>query len=105
MVGAQEFFCVHLNILDEQKVWDRLEGLYRDLPGWQGFVKGCPLWRMDGGSIQGSVEPGGLQLSGELPPEEWAVWLERFRREASGLLGYPVGEPEEGFPFPAGMYA
>ena len=56
MVGAQEFFCVHLNILDEQKVWDRLEGLYRDLPGWQGFVKGCPLWRMDGGSIQGSVD-------------------------------------------------
>ena len=100
MVGAQEFFCVHLNILDEQKVWDRLEGLYRDLPGWQGFVKGCPLWRMDGGSIQGSVEPGGLQLSGHLPGPVWEDWLERFRREASTLLGYAVGEPEEGFAFP-----
>lgn len=97
-------FCVNLNIVDAQPVWDMLEGLYASMPGWRGFDRGCPQWRTEGGTIQGSVEPGGLQLSGELPPEEWADWLERFRREASGLLGYPVGEPEEGFAFPAGMY-
>ena len=55
---------------------------------------------MDGGSIQGSVEPGGLQLSGHLPGPVWEDWLERFRREASALLGYAVGEQEEGFAFP-----
>lgn len=100
----QEFFCVNLNILDKQKVWDRLEILYQEMPGWQGFEKGCPLWRTEGGGIRGSVEPGGLQLSGRVPPELWASWLEEFRQKASGLLGYAVGAPEDGFDFPADMY-
>ena len=71
------------------------------LPGWRGFRNGCPLWQWEEDRyIQGSVEPGGLQLSGKLPPEEWTAWLERFRREASALLGYAVGEPEDGFVTP-----
>ena len=94
------FFCINLNILDEQKVWDHMESLYRNMPGWQGYQRGCPLWRLEGGAIEGSVEPGGLQLAGQLPGPVWDEWLERFRREASALLGYPVGEPEEGFVFP-----
>ena len=94
------FFCINLNILDEQNVWNRLEALYRDMPGWQGFRRGCPFWQLEDGAIQGSAEPGGLQLSGRLPETVWTEWLERFRRAASTLLGYAVGEPEEGFTFP-----
>lgn len=96
-----EFFCVNLNIVDSQPVWDRMAGLYETLPGWQGFRSGCPLWQWEESRyIQGSVEPGGLQLSGKLPPVEWEPWLERFKREASALLGYAVGEPEDGFETP-----
>ncbi len=37
-MNEQECFCVNLNILDEQRVWDRLEGLYVSLPGWKGLA-------------------------------------------------------------------
>lgn len=104
MTGT-EFFCVTLNIADTRKVWDLMEGLYKTLPGWRGFQCGCPVWQQDGGwSIQGSVEPGGLQLSGEAPPELWTSWLEEFQQKASALLGYAVGAPEDGFSIPEGMY-
>ena len=27
-------FCINLNILDQQAVWDRLEALCQEMPGW-----------------------------------------------------------------------
>ena len=92
-------FCVNLNIVDAQPVWDMLEGLYASMPGWRGFERGCPQWRTEGGAIRGSVEPGGLQISGEMPEEEWSQWLALFKERAGEIMGYAIGEPAEGFDF------
>ena len=58
-------FCINLNIhySAPQKIWNKLEKLYTEMPHWKGFVNGCPQWYgEDGRLIEGSVEPGGLQL-------------------------------------------
>lgn len=46
-----------------------------------------------------SVEPGGLQFYAESPQEEWDSWFKLFKIKASEILGYEVGEPEDGFEF------
>lgn len=83
-----------------QEVWDKLEGLYREMPYWRGFIEGCPEWYgRDGKVIQASVEPSGLQFCGELPENEWKIWIDTFKEKASNLLGYEIGELEDGFEF------
>lgn len=83
-----------------QWVWDKLNVLYREMPHWKGMENGCPQWYgSDGKLIEASVEPSGLQFYAELPGEEWDVWFLLFKIRASKLLGYNVGEPEDGFEF------
>lgn len=83
-----------------EEVWDRLGKLYKEMPYWNGIVGGCPHWYgKDGKLVEVSVEPSGLQFYAELPQEEWDAWFDLFKRKASEILGYTVGEPEEGFEF------
>jgi len=95
-------FNINLNIHYSvpEEVWKKLESLYKEMPQWNGFVNGCPQWYgTDGKLIEASVEPSGLQFYGQLPDEEWEKWISVFKARASELLGYEVGEPEEGFEF------
>ena len=34
-----------------------------------------------------------------MPTEEWNVWIELFKAKASEVVGYEVGEPEDGYDF------
>ena len=82
------------------EVWDKLEELYTEMPYWNGYGDGCPRWYgIDGKLIEVSVEPSGLQFYAELPQEEWEQWFALFKNRATVLLGFPVGEPEDGFDF------
>ena len=54
---------------------------------------------MGGKWLAASVEPGGLQISGEMPEEEWSQWLALFKERAGEIMGYAIGEPVEGFDF------
>lgn len=95
-------FNVNLNIHNSapQEVWDRVENCYAGMPYWKGFVDGCPQWQEKPDKlIEGSVEPGGLQLYAEMPEEEWEEWLRLFKTRLTDALGYPVGEPEDGYEF------
>ncbi|MDE6846645.1 MAG: hypothetical protein K2J99_12900 [Lachnospiraceae bacterium] len=95
-------FCINLNIHYSvpQEIWDRIEKIYAEMPHWKGFVNGCPQWYGEGGRlIEGSVEASGLQLYAELPQEEWNEWLQMFKDRATDALGYPIGEPEDGYDF------
>ena len=95
-------FCINLNIhyTIPEELWTEFVKIYAEMPHWKGFVDGCPLWYgEDGKRIDGSVEPSGLQLSGELPEGEWEEWLELFKEKATAVLGYPIGEPEDGYDF------
>ncbi|MBU5484313.1 hypothetical protein KQI86_08230 [Clostridium sp. MSJ-11] len=82
------------------EIWDKLNELYFGMPFWNGFVNGCPQWYgNDGKLVEASVEPSGLQFYAKLPQEEWNSWFELFKSRASELLGFQVGEPEDGFEF------
>ena len=42
----------------------------------------------------------GLQLyAKQLTEKEWNEWLQLFKDKATAAVGYPVGEPEDGYRF------
>lgn len=83
-----------------KELWEKLGQLYSDMPHWKGFIDGAPRWYdCEEKLIVASVEPSGLQFYSELPQEEWYSWFELFKLKASEILGYEVGEPEDGFEF------
>lgn len=47
--------------------------------------------------IVASVEPSGLSFYAQMSDEDWNSWIGRFKIEATKLLGFEVGEPEDGF--------
>lgn len=95
-------YNINLNIhySAPQEVWDRLESLYKEMPYWRGFIDGCAQWYgIDEQVIEASVEPSGLRFYAKLPSEKWEEWINIFKEKASNLLGYEIGEPEDGFDF------
>jgi hypothetical protein len=46
-----------------------------------------------------SVEPGGIQIAGEMPEDIWEEWYSLLKGKLSEALGYEIGEPEYGFEF------
>lgn len=95
-------FCVNLNIHYSipQEIWDKIEKIYTEMPQWKGFSAGCPQWYGENDKlIEGSLEPSGLQLYAEMPQEEWDEWLQSFKDKLTAVLGYSIGEPEDGYEF------
>lgn len=82
-------------------LWDQLVEMFSQLPHWSGIRDGCPQWYgHDGKIIEASLEASGLQFYAELPQEEWDAWFAECKRRAQEILGYPIGEPEEGYDIP-----
>ena len=97
-----EIYNINLNIhySAPQEVWDKLEKLYSEMPGWNGFVDGCATWFGESEKlIEACVEPSGLQFLAKMEPTEWEDWISLFKSKASEALGYEIGEPEDGFEF------
>lgn len=94
-----ETYCINLNIhyTIPDEIWKKLMDLYTNMPGWNEQMK-C-WYGNDGKIIEVSVEPSGLQFYGRLPSEEWEEWISEFKRKATEILGYEIGEPEDGFEF------
>ena len=93
---------INLNIhyTAPNEVWEKLGIIYTEMFYWKGIINGYPLWNDDNGKfIEVSVEPSGLQFYAEMPTQEWNVWIELFKAKASEVLGYEVGEPEDGYDF------
>ncbi|WP_206614382.1 hypothetical protein [Chitinophaga barathri] len=70
------------------------------MPGWLG--SDGPYWfsqeeEDDTKYIWASIEPGGLQIAGNMEDEEWNAWIGKFTSAASAALGYPVGCVWDGF--------
>ena len=95
-------FCINLNIhySAPKEVWDTIEAVYSEMPHWKGYINGCPQWCNENGKlIEASVEPSGLQLYAKLPQKEWDEWISLFTAKLTDVLGYPIGEPEDGYDF------
>lgn len=88
-----------------QEIWDRITLVYETMPGWLGFgdgvngEEGIPYWfsfdRKDK-FVLASVEPGGLQFVANMEVLEWNRWKTELKRVATEILGFKVGEIEEG---------
>ncbi|KUP21943.1 hypothetical protein [Paenibacillus sp. DMB5] len=92
----------NLNIWDHlpDAVWDKVSDLYQSMPGWRGFTDGIPYWfgkEEDEVYITASVEPSGLSFYAQMNQDDWLLWIETFKSEATKVLGFDVGEPEDGF--------
>ena len=81
-------------------VWDKVATIYERMTGWIGYKNGIPYWFGDEGDdvfILASVEPSGLSFYAQMNDDDWSSWIERFKLEATQVLGFDVGEPEDGF--------
>lgn len=82
------------------KEWKKITNLYERMPGWIGYKNGVPYWfgqEDDDIFITASVEPSGLSFYAQMNNSNWNSWIERFKSEATKILGFDVGEPEDGF--------
>lgn len=82
------------------EVWDKVTNIYESMPGWIGYKNGIPYWfgqEDDDIFIVVSVEPSGLSFYAQMSNGDWNSWIERFKLEATKVLGFDVGEPEDGF--------
>ncbi|UJF33567.1 hypothetical protein [Paenibacillus hexagrammi] len=100
MINKSPHSC-NLNIwyyLPDQE-WSKLSKLYESMPGWIGYKNGAAYWfgQEDDIFITASVEPSGLSFYAQLNNSDWNSWIERFKSEATKVLGFDVGEPEDGF--------
>jgi len=89
---------IKYDLPDEE--WSKISSLYERMPGWIGYKNGVPYWfgqENDDQFITASVEPSGLSFYAQLNESEWHAWIERFKTEATKVLGFDVGEPEDGF--------
>lgn len=82
------------------EVWNKVSNIYENMPGWLGYKNGIPYWFGHEGDdiyIEASVEPSGLSFYAQMNNSDWNSWIEKFKSEATKVLGFEVGEPEDGF--------
>lgn len=79
-------------------LWDEIEKIYASMPYWSGD-KNEAHWQGASIDLWASVEPSGLQIYGTMPPEIWNTWFAEFKEKLTKILGYEIGEPEDGFEF------
>ncbi len=82
-------------------VWEKVFEVYRTMPYWNEACEeaDAPRWAGEGIALYTSVEPGGIQIFGEMPEEIWAVWYGELKEKLTAALGYAIGEPEDGYEF------
>ena len=68
------------------------------MPYWSGNENG-PHWAGNDIDIWASVEPSGIQIAGTMPDEIWGDWFPLLKKKLTDVLGYEIGEPEDGFEF------
>lgn len=97
---------VNLNIhyTIPKELWDKVIEVFSTMPYWIEDKQNrddCLFWYDDDECVElyCSVEPGGIQISGLMMYEIWRKWYPNLKRNLSDVLGYEIGEPEEGYDF------
>ena len=99
-----EFHECNMNIRYDlpKEILDKLPLVYEKMNGWIGLENEeniLPYWfsyNEDEKSILASIEPSGLHFCANLELEEWLEWKRNFKRIGTQILGFKVGEIEEG---------
>lgn len=92
--------CINLNIhyTAPDEIWDKIGEVYRLMPYWAGYDP-CPHWIGLNIDIEASVEPSGIQIAGNMPDDIWESWYQSLKQKLTDVLGYEIGEPEDGYEF------
>lgn len=96
-----DFQSMNLNIRYDapQEVWNKVPQIYEKLEGWLGYNSNLPYWfgfDEDKKHICASLDPSGFQFFGLVEEEAWEKWKHDIKKVATTILGYKVGEIEEG---------
>ncbi len=79
--------CLNIHYSAPDEIWDKINEVYRSM---EYYCKGedCLTWQGQDIELYSSVEPGGIQISGEMPDEIWAKWYHELRIifESTGLF-------------------
>ncbi len=87
---------IHYSAPDE--VWEKISQVYRSMPYWDEQSK-APHWCGEGIDLYTSLEPGGIQISGEMPDDIWNEWCITLKQRLTKALGYEIGEPIDSYAF------
>ncbi len=88
-----------------KEIWDKIPLVYEKMNGWIGYgneengENGIPYWfsyKENEKSIYASVEPSGLHFVANMELNEWLEWKIEIKKIATDILGFKVGEIEEG---------
>lgn len=79
-------------------IWDKIGEVYRTMPYWAGDEDG-PRWIGTDIDLWASVEPSGIQIAGTMPDDIWENWYAELKEKLTAVLGYEIGEPEDGYEF------
>lgn len=92
--------CLNIHYSAPKEIRDKIDEVYRSMEYWCGFESdGCPSWKGKDIDLYASVEPGGIQIGGEMPDEIWNKWYNELKNRLTKKLGYDIGDPEEGYKF------
>lgn len=81
-----------------KEIWEKIYMVYVSMPYWSGD-KNRPQWIGKDINLWASVEPSGIQIAGTMPEDIWEKWFDSLKRKLTELLGYEIGEPEDGYDF------
>jgi len=87
---------IHWTIPDE--LWEKVVQVFRTMQYCDDSEK-MPCWKGENIDLWYSVEPSGLQIAGTMPDGIWHVWYEELKHKLTDVLGYQIGEPEDGYEF------
>lgn len=87
---------IHYSAPDD--IWDRINEVYENMPYWAG-ADPLPHWIGENIDLIASIEPSGIQILGEMPESIWKDWYKNLKDNLTKVLGYEIGEPEDGFCF------
>ncbi len=82
-----------------KQIWEQIGRVYETMPYWAEYENGCPHWIGNDIDLWASIEPSGIQIFGTMPDDIWEEWYRLLKKRLTEVLGYEIGEPEEGYDF------
>ena len=90
--------CHNIHYSAPDKIWKKIDEVFRSMD-YYNKGENCLTWCGANIELYVSTEPGGIQISGEMPDEIWNKWYPELKSKLTEALGYEIGEPENGFSF------
>jgi hypothetical protein len=91
-IVVDRVYCLHFSTFSDSD-WNCLANAYELLPSWKGIEDGFPFWfgfTESPSFLTASVEPSGLQVTGQVTLSELQQWHSAFLAVATTLPTFQV---------------